>query len=67
MITVKEVRPEPAIRPALAGLDDDSLPSVEEGTPIPYLAGEGVLTGKPISPIYNQRAVEAKDPRPGKK
>ena len=51
----------------VAGIDPNTVSSHQEAVPLPYLAGEGAGALHWISPIYNQKAVEAPQARPPKK
>lgn len=57
----------PPPRLELAGIDDTNMASSQEAVPIPFTAGQFAGPLRWISPIYNQRAVEAPQTRPGKK
>lgn len=60
-------KPPDTVTPELAGVDENSQSSAQEGTPVPYVAGSYVVAAKWISPIYNQRAQEAPQEKRGKK
>lgn len=53
--------------PTVAGLDEESQSTAQEGQPVPYLAGSQPIAARWISPIYNQRSEVAPEARPGKK
>ncbi|OAM89354.1 hypothetical protein OH491_13470 [Termitidicoccus mucosus] len=51
----------------LAGIDEDTQTTNQEAVPVPYVAGEVVVSMHWISPIYNQFAREAPADQRGKK
>jgi len=55
----------PAIEPE--PIEEDTLSTAQEATPVPMVAGRRRLALHWITPLYNQKWVEAKDERPGKK
>jgi hypothetical protein len=58
---------DPPPRLELAGVDDNSTATAQEAVPLPHFAGQRAGVLRWISPIYNQRAVEAPQARPAKK
>ena len=60
-------RKPPPPKLELAGIDDASQTTNQEAVPLTYVAGEAVVALQWISPIYNQRAVEAPAESTGKK
>ena len=51
----------------LAGIDEASMNSSQEGIPVPVLFGEGAVALHWISTIYNQYKEKAPDDARGKK
>jgi hypothetical protein len=51
----------------LAGIDEDTQTTNQEAVPVPYAAGEFVVSLHWISPIYNQYSQEAPADQRGKK
>ena len=59
---------QPATEPEPTGIDNEEMSNSQEGTPVPFIAGERRLAIKWISRIYNSVAKEAPAQRPsGKK
>ncbi len=59
-IPVEEVNP--------AGLEDESMSTVQENIPVVLFAGQAGIAGRYITPIYGEYSVQAKTDRPaGKK
>lgn len=53
--------------PNLAGLDDNSMSTDQEGVPVPYLIGEDILPAHWITRAYNLTPRESEREQPGKK
>jgi hypothetical protein len=51
----------------LSGLDPDQEPTAQEAIVASYWAGTRKVPAQWLSPVYNERAVEAPQTRPGKK
>lgn len=47
--------------PDIAGIDISKTPTNQEAIVLTYVAGEYTVAAKWVSPIYNQRSVEAPD------
>ena len=55
------------VDPSLLGVDVSQQPSSQEATPLVYAAGQYSIGAQWLSGIYNQKAVEAPNAKPGKK
>lgn len=47
--------------PDIAGIDISKTPTNQEAIVLTYVAGEYTVAAKWVSPVYNQRSVEAPD------
>lgn len=65
MNTSSDADNPPGLRPA--GLEENALPSSQEGVPVPYVAGEAACPARWLGTIYNYYATPAPQDRPAKK
>ena len=61
----KENKPDAV--PEDVGIEEEQVSNSLEAVPVAYLSGERLVAVSWISPVYNQKAVEAPLELPGKK
>ena len=54
-------RTNPLDEPDIAGIDISKTPTNQEAIVLTYVAGEYTVAAHWVSPVYNQRSVEAPD------
>lgn len=64
---MKGTRVQQEPEPELANIEPDDLSTNQGATVVPWIAGEVKLPLRWISPVYDQKAVQAPLERPGKK
>lgn len=66
-LATDKLRQPPPPSPVTAGIEDQSISTASEALPVPMFCGTRKISPVWITRIYNQKAKEAPDSKPGKK